>query len=476
MPNAASPGNGGPHLAELKVAPTRRNAIDELPLRSVRPFRQSFLAPARANVVERAQRVPEPAVERINGRLAGPARAEAGVVVAPPSSAVPTPAPPRQPAVAPQPAAAAVDIPPVIEPMAAPAPARDLRHRLRTMLRPPMLQAAVVPAPAVLALATAAVAPTEDAAPIPVPPEATGDSRSTAPLSAQRPLRRRIPIRAMATPVLAACAVLVVAGLYRLDWSGIGSARHIVESPAPAAASSGIDATATDPAASEAARRFADALARAKAGNADAQLQVAVLYAKGDGVAQDYETAANWFRAAAEQGLARAQYDLGVLYERGRGVPVDLAQAFNWYKKAADSNYALGQFNLAVAYTKGQGTRPDYAQAAQWYARAAKQGIIPAMVNLGILYERGDGVDPSLETAYAWYRAAGRRGNQAAIRRSEELLQAFTPGQQSRGAALSVEVQGSIRDAVTERAATAPPSGPPPTLKSALDTISAGKP
>src|SRR5262249_41363625 len=157
-----------------------------------------------------------------------------------------------------------------------------------------------------------------------------------------------------------------------LDWSGIGSARHVVESPAPtsAPASPGVDATAANPAASEAARRFADALARAKAGNADAQLQVAVLYAKGDGVAQEYETAANWFRAAAEQGLARAQYDLGVLYERGRGVPVDLAQAFNWYKKAADNNYALGQFNLAVAYTKGQGTRPDYAQAAQWYARA----------------------------------------------------------------------------------------------------------
>src|SRR5262249_44471834 len=114
MPNAASPGNGGPPLAGLKAQPTRRNTVDELPLRSVRPFRQSFLAPAQASAMGRAQSAPEPAAERINGRVIGPAHAEAGVVVAPRSTAAPTAAPPQQPEVAPQPATAAVDISSVI--------------------------------------------------------------------------------------------------------------------------------------------------------------------------------------------------------------------------------------------------------------------------------------------------------------------------------------------------------------------------
>ena len=58
---------------------------------------------------------------------------------------------------------------------------------------------------------------------------------------------------------------------------------------------------------------------------------------------------------------------------------------------------------------------------------------------------------------------------------SEELLQALTPAQQSRGEALAGEVQGSIRDAVSERPAAAP-SGPAPALKSALDVKNGGKP
>jgi TPR repeat protein len=273
--------------------------------------------------------------------------------------------------------------------------------------------------------------------------------------------------------------VIVTASLYTATPLGSGSNRRVVESPGIGSSSPAAEpAVATPaPAPSEPERRLPDTLARAKDGNPDAQLEVAVHYAKGDGVAQDYETAANWFRAAADQGVARAQYDLGVLYERGRGVPIDLTQAYNWYRRAAENNFALGQFNLAVAYTKGQGTRPDYAQAATWYSRAAKQGIIPAMVNLAILYERGDGVELSLENAYAWYRAAARRGNQAAARRGEELLQSFTPAQQSRAEALASEAQGSIHDAVSERPATSVSgAGPAPTFKSALDVKNDGKP
>ena len=61
--------------------------------------------------------------------------------------------------------------------------------------------------------------------------------------------------------------------------------------------------------------------ARADHGDAEAQVIIGVLYAKGQGVAQDYAEALRWFRKAADQGLAEAQFNLGFMYDKGRGLP-----------------------------------------------------------------------------------------------------------------------------------------------------------
>ncbi|HTZ35350.1 MAG TPA: tetratricopeptide repeat protein [Stellaceae bacterium] len=184
----------------------------------------------------------------------------------------------------------------------------------------------------------------------------------------------------------------------------------------------------------------------ADAGDPDAQLQLAILYAKGEGVAQSYATAASWFRAAANQGVARAQYDLGVLYERGRGVTADQTEAASWYLKAAEGKYPLAQYNLAVCYTKGQGTRKDLPEAALWYRRAAVQGVVQAMINLATMYENGDGLRASPVDAYAWYLAAGRRDSQGAARRAQDLFGALSHLDQIRAQALASDVEGSIHD------------------------------
>ena len=197
---------------------------------------------------------------------------------------------------------------------------------------------------------------------------------------------------------------------------------------------------------SDPAQRLAYFQHGAQADDPEAELQLAILYAKGEGVTQDYATAAKWFRAAAEQGVARAQYDLGVLYERGRGVPTDAAQAASWYRKAAEGKYPLAQYNLAVAYTKGEGTRKDLTEAAVWYRRAAVQGVVQAMVNLGMLYERGEGVPVSPTDAYAWYLAAGRRGNQPAGKRADDLFGVLSQQDQVRAKKLASDVAGLIRD------------------------------
>jgi hypothetical protein len=223
------------------------------------------------------------------------------------------------------------------------------------------------------------------------------------------------------------------------------------------------------------AKRFAFYLARAKTGDTDAQLRVAILYAKGDGVPQDYRIAATWFRAAAEHGVARAQYDLGVLYERGRGLSVDYNEAFIWYKRSAEGGYPLAEYNLAVAYTRGQGTPQDFAAAAEWYRRAAEQGVVPAMINLAILYERGDGVEASTIDAYAWYRAAASRGNEPSTKRASELFDVLSQQDRERAEARAAVVMASVPVVPAGEPAAAVPPGPTPTLKPGLEPAPPGQ-
>jgi TPR repeat protein len=64
-----------------------------------------------------------------------------------------------------------------------------------------------------------------------------------------------------------------------------------------------------------------------------------MMYAKGQGVPQDYQAALKWYRRAAEQGNGSAQNNLGLMYERGRGVRQDFILAHMW------SNIAAGALN-----------------------------------------------------------------------------------------------------------------------------------
>jgi len=263
-------------------------------------------------------------------------------------------------------------------------------------------------------------------------------------LAAVQPLLTISP--RLAAIVGLAVAVALVLGLAFVSGMGLfgHSPRSVVRADAP---------SPSDP-----AQRLSYYQHWAKAGDPEAQLQLAIIYAKGDGVAQDYPSAATWFEAAAAQGVPRAQYDLGVLYERGRGVPVNFIEAANWYRKAADGNYPLAQYNLAVSYTKGQGVRQDPSEAALWYRRAAAQGVGQAMINLAALYERGEGVPASPVDAYAWYFAAGRRGNEGAARRAKDLFAALPRLDQIRAEAMAGDVAGSIHDAEPERNTSGPPT------------------
>ncbi|HYH00050.1 MAG TPA: tetratricopeptide repeat protein [Terriglobales bacterium] len=114
--------------------------------------------------------------------------------------------------------------------------------------------------------------------------------------------------------------------------------------------------------------------AKAESGDVKAQVALAQAYEKGEGVAQNDELAAKWFRAAADQGDAQAQNELGILYRRGIGVPQDKGQAFEWYARSAAQGYGPGRFNLATCYYNGDGVGISDVLAYSWFRLAAASG------------------------------------------------------------------------------------------------------
>jgi len=115
--------------------------------------------------------------------------------------------------------------------------------------------------------------------------------------------------------------------------------------------------------------------ARAAQGDAEAQLQLGLRYAEGDGVIQNDKEAAKWFALAAKQGLAEAQYHYGLALLEGRGVVQDYKAAFSWIEKPAKRGYAKAQYSLGELYRYGTGTATDKARAYLWYNLAAAQGV-----------------------------------------------------------------------------------------------------
>lgn len=153
----------------------------------------------------------------------------------------------------------------------------------------------------------------------------------------------------------------------------------------------------------------------AEHGDANAQYNLGLMYAKGEGVAKDYAAAAKWYSKAADQGNINAQYNLGLMYSNGEGVPKNESEAMKWYLKAANQGDASAANNLGTIYDEGKGAFKDYAEALKWYRKAAEEGIATAQFNLAVMYDIGQGVTKDYAEALKWYRKAADQGNAGAL-------------------------------------------------------------
>jgi TPR repeat protein len=108
-------------------------------------------------------------------------------------------------------------------------------------------------------------------------------------------------------------------------------------------------------------------------GRADsiAQYEMALRYAGGEGVPQNYRDAMAWFAKAAANGNDNAQWKLGLGYIKGIGVPHDERKAVVWFKRAANNGDIRAQGALSDLYLSGRGVPRDYIRAYTWASIAA---------------------------------------------------------------------------------------------------------
>lgn len=182
----------------------------------------------------------------------------------------------------------------------------------------------------------------------------------------------------------------------------------------------------------------------------------------------DYSSAYDYYRKAANMGDVKAMSVLAHMYYRGDGgMPRDYAKAVYWLQKLSDIGYAEGTAasgTLARMYLNGHGLPQsdtkflemyarykkielkeakfaiaelyynhenfidentnrdnDYVKAAKWYKKSADEGNADAMYKLGCMYQDGIGVPKSESEAASWWQKASKANNVLANNKLREL-------------------------------------------------------
>jgi len=153
-----------------------------------------------------------------------------------------------------------------------------------------------------------------------------------------------------------------------------------------------------------------DLLGKAKKGDSNAQLSLALRYRDGTGVKRDYVESLFWVRKAADSGNPAALDAVGFQYLRGWGVPQNSDVAVGYFRAAARAGNVAGMFNLGECYFSGQGVDQDYTKAIDHWKVTASKGKDYAAFRLAMIYFSGDGAERNVALAEKFCKQAADAG------------------------------------------------------------------
>ena len=141
-------------------------------------------------------------------------------------------------------------------------------------------------------------------------------------------------------------------------------------------------------------------------GIGDGLLRVAQMYEDGVDLNPDPAQAVLWYRKAAEKGVPEAEVKLAILLSRGEGVAQNYEEARSWCEALDKKGFVAGTYCLGQMYRNGLGVPKDLGAAKKMYEKAAEHGDATAMLQLGEMYWKGEGTKPDKVVAYSWMLAA----------------------------------------------------------------------
>ena len=128
--------------------------------------------------------------------------------------------------------------------------------------------------------------------------------------------------------------------------------------------------------------------AEAENGDCNAQLNLGLLYEKGEILQQSFEKAAYWYRKSMEQGDEYATCQLAELYANGLLGKRDISKAIELYEKIGLSIYQ-GFESIGHIYYEGRGVERDLRKAEYYYKKAIEEnGSVRTNLYLGRVYQK----------------------------------------------------------------------------------------
>jgi len=151
----------------------------------------------------------------------------------------------------------------------------------------------------------------------------------------------------------------------------------------------------------------------AYSGEKDAQYQLGLCYASGNGIRRNLKIAREWFKKSADAGNPVAQVMLCSWLVEGRGGVQNVALGLDYCEKAAKQNYPEAFTLLGKYYFEGKVISRNYAKAIENFTHAAKNGSASAAFNLGFCFRDGYGTTKDPKKAFDYFKLASERKSPA---------------------------------------------------------------
>ena len=128
-----------------------------------------------------------------------------------------------------------------------------------------------------------------------------------------------------------------------------------------------------------------------------------------NGLVKSAKKAAKIYKRAVELGHVDAMLNLAKLYATGDGVKLDKKKMMQLYRNAgADRGDAYGQYMLGLCLIQ----QKQAEEGLSYMRLAAEQGLILSCTALGMIYEAGQGdIERDTDEARRWFELAVAKGN-----------------------------------------------------------------